>query len=353
MTRNGELVVEVDNDEDAALLSKLHTLGGVTVAPRESKPPVIAKGMVYGVHRSLSDAVIVDSLKRVGVVEAARVKAHDPRLGALINTDRVILTFAHGAPIPEQVCIGLNLHAVVARYDPLQCYRCNKFGHGSKNCDSESNVCRRCSESGHVSKLCEKPERCANCAGPHSSKYGACPVRLRILENWRRSNLPAAAVGVDAVPLLTKAPGVNAHEEFRVGRTYAGVVQNGVRVPQRPDSAVTSVPQTSAAPVAQPRSIRPPAAVPIDIDAITAQISERVLATVIAQLTPLITKIVTDVVSEVLPKFAQKIITTLRPQVPAALASPFDIEAISRLAGVPNPSPQGDSASSTNKTHHE
>lgn len=37
MTQNGELVVEVDSDEDAAVLRKLNSLGGVSVTARESK----------------------------------------------------------------------------------------------------------------------------------------------------------------------------------------------------------------------------------------------------------------------------------------------------------------------------
>ena len=77
MTRNGELVVEVDNDEDAAALSSLRSLGGVSVTPRESKPVVISKKMVNGVHRLISEAVIVDSLRRVALVEATRLKTHD------------------------------------------------------------------------------------------------------------------------------------------------------------------------------------------------------------------------------------------------------------------------------------
>ena len=125
-----------------------------------------------------------------------------------------------------------------------------------------------------------------------------------------------------------------------------------MRIPQRADTAVVGNSQTPAAPVAQPRTTRPPAAASIDIDAITAQITERVLATVTEQLTPLITKIVTDVVSEVLPKFVQKIITALRPP-SVGLASPFDIAAIARNAAELTQPPQGDAAHSSTERNHE
>lgn len=354
MTRNGELLVEVDDDEDVSVLSRVQSLGGVAVTPRESKPRVISKGMLFGVHRSISEPVIVESLKRVGVTEASRVKARDSRLGAMVNTDRVLLTFADGSSIPEQVCLGLNLHAVVAYYEPLQCYKCNVFGHVSKNCQEQSEACRRCSERGHIARDCKGNERCANCSGPHSSKFGACPVRIGILERWKRSTLPSGKPGVQDVPIVVSAPGVNAHEDFRSGRSYAGAVRNGIRVAQSaPLSTSTNVPAQSnlnlLAPTQDPIACKP--APTLDIEALTAQVMDSVLEAVIPRLSALIDESVTrilgrvlesavvgaveDSLAKALPKFMEKIITTLRPSSHAAAipAAPvFDINAVLRDA---------------------
>ena len=87
MTANGELIVEVDTEEDLVSLTSLSSLAGVPVVSRIVGLRVITKGSVFGVHRSTSDEMIVASLKRVGVVAAARVKARDTRLGVMIKTD--------------------------------------------------------------------------------------------------------------------------------------------------------------------------------------------------------------------------------------------------------------------------
>lgn len=330
-TRNGELVVEVDNDEDASRLSALQSLGGVPVSARQSKPRVLSKGMVYGVHRSIPELVIVESLRKVGVSEAVRVKARDARLGAMVATDRVILTFSEGSSIPEQVCIGLNLHAVVAYYEPLQCYRCNMYGHVSKNCQLQSDACRRCSEPGHLSSTCSKPERCINCGGPHSSKFGSCPVRVQILERWRRSTLPASKTEVPPVPLLTPAPGVNAHETFRLGRSYSGAVRNGLRLSQTAQSATSAPASTDRLPPQAASSAPSP---PVDIDALTTQIAARVLESVTASLTTLISDIVAETLAKILPKWMEQILTALRrsPTVaPSTFSAPaFDFDALAR-----------------------
>lgn len=42
--------------------------------------------------------------------------------------------------------MGPALHAVITFHEPLQCYRYNRFGDLSKNCDKSGEVCRRCSE---------------------------------------------------------------------------------------------------------------------------------------------------------------------------------------------------------------
>lgn len=336
MTRNGELIVEVESEENAVALSKLTSLGGVAVKPRESKPLIITKGVVCGVHRSIPESVIVESLRRVGVTDASRIRAHDPRLGAVITTDRVILTFSDGSSIPEQVCVGLNLHAVVPHYEPLQCYRCNMFGHVSKNCQEQSDVCRRCSERGHLSRGCVKPERCINCGGSHSSKFGACPTRLQILEKWRRSTLPSSKPDDAAVPLVAAAPGINAHESFRLGRSYAGVVRNGVRVPQQTQRSTAA---TGATPPIASLDSRPEPTAPIlqmsptlDIEALTTKITERVMESVLPRLSALVEDIVTSVLGKLMPKFMESIITSLRralPQAGAAPAAPaFDMSAL-------------------------
>ena len=230
MTNKCELVVEVDNDADAAALTAMNCLAGVSVSAREAKPRVVSKGMVYGVHRSIPEPLILESLKSLGVTEVVRIKARDSRLGALTKTDRVLLTFKEDSNIPEQVCIGLSMHAVVAYHEPLQCFRCGMFGHVSKSCAQSTDVCHRCAQPGHLAKSCDAQERCINCQGQHSAKYGSCPARLAIIERWRRS-IVSRCNQPKAVPVVAPIVSIMADESFRNGRSYAGVVKNGIKMP--------------------------------------------------------------------------------------------------------------------------
>lgn len=70
-----------------------------------------------------------------------------------------------------------------------QCYRCQAFGHSSKNCNL-SPRCVKCTGY-HLSQECEKKDRsepahCCNCGEKHPANYRLCSERqkyLKLLEN--------------------------------------------------------------------------------------------------------------------------------------------------------------------------
>ena len=58
---------------------------------------------------------------------------------------------------------------------PIQCYRCQKFGHNQLKCDKDQ-VCVVCAGK-HKLKDCpdkSKP-KCINCNGAHAACYKECP----------------------------------------------------------------------------------------------------------------------------------------------------------------------------------
>lgn len=69
--------------------------------------------------------------------------------------------------------------------DVIQCFRCQKFGHGMRNCNMEAK-CVKCGEL-HLTKDCNLPPRtpngdrskirCANCSQNHTSNFKGCPTR--------------------------------------------------------------------------------------------------------------------------------------------------------------------------------
>lgn len=76
----------------------------------------------------------------------------------------------------------LHLRISVAPYrrppGPPQCYRCQRFGHGSSNCGRPLR-CVRCGEA-HVAAKCPRPKTekgvCCNCGGDHCASWRGCPA---------------------------------------------------------------------------------------------------------------------------------------------------------------------------------
>ncbi|EDS43281.1 conserved hypothetical protein [Culex quinquefasciatus] len=79
--------------------------------------------------------------------------------------------------------------------DAVQCHRCQRFGHGMRNCNLAA-LCVKCGEK-HFSADCRLPNKaelaradksatreaikCANCSGQHTANYRGCPTRKNYL----------------------------------------------------------------------------------------------------------------------------------------------------------------------------
>ena len=65
---------------------------------------------------------------------------------------------------------------------PIQCFKCQKFGHISKNCRGKQK-CPLCSED-HTFEECQNREnkKCSNCGGSHSAGFKGCMVFVKAQE---------------------------------------------------------------------------------------------------------------------------------------------------------------------------
>ncbi|XP_071114715.1 uncharacterized protein [Haliotis cracherodii] len=121
----------------------------------------------------MSEQDITDELTSQGVTAVKRftMKSRD---GDIIPSNTYMLTFALSA-LPKSVKAGyLNIGVEVYVPNPLRCFKCQKFGHGSKSCN-HSVVCQRCGDD-HDSTGCTADIKCSNCNGKHLALSKLCPV---------------------------------------------------------------------------------------------------------------------------------------------------------------------------------
>jgi hypothetical protein len=121
--------------------------------------------------KGLPDQEIRQELTSQGVTQVQRVLV--TKEGRKVPTNTLFLTFAM-AKLPESIKVGyLRVKVTPFVPSPLRCFKCQKFGHGSKNCAAKE-VCRDCGKDKHDGG-CKDPKYCVNCEGQHSSSSRDCP----------------------------------------------------------------------------------------------------------------------------------------------------------------------------------
>lgn len=91
----------------------------------------------------------------------------------------------------------LNCVVTIEKFTPnrtqgTQCFRCQRFGHSSHNCNMPTR-CVKCTKP-HATSECpkigrEEPARCCNCEGEHPANYKNCSARVAYLERLHKQKM--------------------------------------------------------------------------------------------------------------------------------------------------------------------
>ena len=171
------MLVEVEKPQHAKNLLKLKTFFNIKSICFPHGSLNISKGVIRCPDLAgVSDQEIAQELKPQLVTDARRIKIK--RDQKLLETNTIILTFGT-AIMPRTIRVGYLVTKVdIYIPNPLQCFHCFKFGHGSKACKIGQAVCGKCGGNGyeHNEEDCKHPLKCVNCQEEHSARSKHCTV---------------------------------------------------------------------------------------------------------------------------------------------------------------------------------
>ncbi|XP_071105237.1 uncharacterized protein [Haliotis cracherodii] len=174
--RSGSLLVECVRKQQSINLLSISQFANIEVVVSEHRTLNSCRGIVRDRTRSLSDMSeqeIAEELQTQGVSAVKRFSRKKDD-STFEPTNTYLFTFARSS-IPQSIKAGyVNIGVEVYVPNPLRCFRCQHFGHGSKSCN-RSVVCQRCGNN-HESTDCQQALKCANCDGKHMASSKLCPI---------------------------------------------------------------------------------------------------------------------------------------------------------------------------------
>ena len=113
-----------------------------------------------------------EGLKPQGVTKVQRVSRKKGE--TTVQTHTYFLTFSKPSP-PEYIKIlSQNMKVTPFVQKPLQCFKCQKFGHPKDKCKGRE-ICRKCGHESHEN-ACTQAQICTNCKGDHAPNFRQCPA---------------------------------------------------------------------------------------------------------------------------------------------------------------------------------
>ena len=171
-----KLLVECIREQQSKNLLNLFKIGEHKVIVQPHTKLNFSQGIIRDKDKDLeglSNENICQELSSQGVVKVKRFIKKNGEEEIPLNT--FLITF-DTPRIPEVILLGpYRVRVDLFVPNPIRCFKCQKFGHGSHYCE-ETERCVKCAEEGHSNFKCQKDPKCVNCKGNHMSSSKDCPA---------------------------------------------------------------------------------------------------------------------------------------------------------------------------------
>ncbi|KAK2702125.1 hypothetical protein QYM36_019255 [Artemia franciscana] len=203
ITRDGVLDVLLLDGKDTKKALEISCINNIYV--KASLKSALQTGqqqkiVIYNVPPEISLADLKEGLmntkgEEISVLEAFRLGR--PNEAELVSSKSVLFILPLSTMVEKIFLFGQPKPFRLYIEKPIQCTKCMKLGHVSKNCKSTKTQCNICLEE-HSHQSCNSRPKCANCKGDHNSfDKRACPKYLerhQVLKIARKENLPVGIV---------------------------------------------------------------------------------------------------------------------------------------------------------------
>ncbi|XP_071086597.1 uncharacterized protein [Haliotis cracherodii] len=176
--RSGSLLVECARRQQAINLLKCTSFANTEVVVSEHRTLNSSRGIIRDRACCLAEMSEDDILEELTSQNVTSLKRFNRKDGKnIVPTNTYVFSFSLPT-IPQSIKVGyFNIGVEVYVPNPLRCYKCQKFGHGSKSCDRPT-VCHRCGGN-HDGTGCTADLKCTNCKGEHVASSKSCPFWTR------------------------------------------------------------------------------------------------------------------------------------------------------------------------------
>lgn len=127
----------------------------------------------------VSDDEFLSEMKDQFVTEIYRLKKKENDKEIELGTYFISFSTTR---LPEYLDIGY-LKVRVSPYtpNPMRCWNCLQFNHLKTSCKAKARICGNCGDEFHLieNERCQKPPKCVNCFGDHSSFDKNCPIYIK------------------------------------------------------------------------------------------------------------------------------------------------------------------------------